>query len=538
MGKVAETKKNEEVKEDNVSIGQSKGNKTAVYAIVAVLVSVVFYYMFFSDPGETTQRQNLDEITIGGGGGDIAPAGDGLGGFNPVLDSLDVVPSLDSGTFEGANTNANIPQIPTLPEIDRNLSDSILANIASPVEEAATETATPAVTTYTREEVDAMIQDRIREVMEERANAMSNNANNVATETVTTRKVTTRRRVPIINPETGGEEIVEVDVEEDVPVSDTGTGNARTAQNNNNSDLEFEDELMGLERPAGGAGGAVAGIDEDILEIGDADNPLSAKRRVSQERKTAPIFKMAGGSGPTMDTTNDEPIILTFATNAKMNIETKPPDISGQQVQDLSNMILQGKIINAILETAIDTSEPSTVRAVITKDVYAEEGKNVLIPRGSRVIGSYSSEISAGRARLMINWSRIIRIDGMSLNIASIAADRLGRAGITGELDNKYASRLANTLLSSVLNIGMAIAADKINKSNVSIISGNDGTSTTGSGGSLSLMEVTRDFGEESRKILEELDGTLKPVIRVGQGERIIIMVTQDVTLPVYRMGK
>ena len=261
-----------------------------------------------------------------------------------------------------------------------------------------------------------------------------------------------------------------------------------------------------------------------------------------QERKIAPIFKVSSGTGPTNSLPQDgDAIILTYTDN-KLDIQDKAPDVIPTQVTDLTRAILQGKVISAVLETAIDTDIQATVRAVITRDIYAEEGKNILIPKGSRVIGTYETNISAGQTRVTINWNRIIRVDGMSLNISSVGADRLGRAGVQGDLDNKYAQQLANSFLSSVLSVGTSLAVEKMSGSTgitntISSLTG-ETTQTSGKASDYALIQATKDFMDDAQDIVDNI-AKQKPVIRIPQGERVMIMVTQDLTLPIFkRTGK
>ena len=103
-------------------------------------------------------------------------------------------------------------------------------------------------------------------------------------------------------------------------------------------------------------------------------------------------------------------------------------------------------MLTAVLETAINTEMPGTVRGIITRDVYGESGNVVLIPRGSRLYGSYSSQITRGQGRVEINWSRLMRADGVDVNVTFNAADQFGRSGIEGDVDNKYGSIIGNSM--------------------------------------------------------------------------------------------
>ncbi|RWG97542.1 TrbI/VirB10 family protein, partial [Mesorhizobium sp.] len=80
----------------------------------------------------------------------------------------------------------------------------------------------------------------------------------------------------------------------------------------------------------------------------------------------------------------------------------------------------------------INTDLPGMVRAVAREDVYSLDGRRILIPKGSRLTGEYRSGIARGQKRVFIVWNRVIRSDGVSVDIASPGADRLGRGGLAG----------------------------------------------------------------------------------------------------------
>lgn len=129
---------------------------------------------------------------------------------------------------------------------------------------------------------------------------------------------------------------------------------------------------------------------------------------------------------------------------------------------DMSYILGKGKILEAVLESAVNTDFGGEVRAVIVRDVFAEDGNLILIAKGSKVFGTYSAGQKEGSARIDITWSRIDLPSGYSLNFASDTIDSLGRKGVEGRLDNKYKEQLTNAVLTSAFNIALAGALDKI----------------------------------------------------------------------------
>jgi type IV secretory pathway VirB10-like protein len=206
-------------------------------------------------------------------------------------------------------------------------------------------------------------------------------------------------------------------------------------------------------------------------------------------------------------------------------------------VSDKTVTITQGKMMTAVLETAINTEIPGSIRGIISRDVYAEAGNNILIPKGSRVYGNYSSEIVRGQGRVEVNWTRLIRPDGVDLKIAFVAADQFGRSGIEGDIDNKYGTVLTNSLLTSVLAVGGAIAAEKLsgNGDTTTTTDPTTGTSTATSSASAQVItDVSRTLIDTVGQVVGNAIN-VTPAIRIPQGTRITIIVNSDMTIPPIR---
>ncbi|MEM9310971.1 MAG: TrbI/VirB10 family protein [Pseudomonadota bacterium] len=123
--------------------------------------------------------------------------------------------------------------------------------------------------------------------------------------------------------------------------------------------------------------------------------------------------------------------------------------------------IPQGTVIPAVLETALDSTRAGGVRALVQRDVSSFDGERVLIPRGSRLYGEYEANLQPGQNRALVQWSRLIRPDGVTINLNSPSSDPLGRAGIKGKVDSKFLQRFGNALLQSVVDLGINVAVSE-----------------------------------------------------------------------------
>jgi type IV secretion system protein VirB10 len=124
-----------------------------------------------------------------------------------------------------------------------------------------------------------------------------------------------------------------------------------------------------------------------------------------------------------------------------------------------STTVVQGALIPAVLETAFDSRRPGFARAIVARDVRGFDGTRVLIPRGSRLTGEYRSDIAPGQKRALINWTRLIRPDGVTIALASPAADTLGRGGVRGDYNSHFFQRFSTAILQSALDVGVNVAS-------------------------------------------------------------------------------
>ena len=189
--------------------------------------------------------------------------------------------------------------------------------------------------------------------------------------------------------------------------------------------------------------------------------------------------------------------------------------VSAKQNRHMNDKILQGKLMTAVLETAVNSDLPGMVRAVITKDIYSDTGKVILLPKGTRLIGQYSANLAAGQTRVMVAWTRAITPDYLDIALASPSTDELGQTGATGDVDTHFLKIFGTSALLSVLGI---------------VSSNTNTTASTNSGGIYSSnyqMAVSQGMLNNSNNILQSRIN-IQPSIHIQQGTAIQIFVARD----------
>ncbi|MER8541392.1 type IV secretion system protein VirB10 [Mesorhizobium sp. M1334] len=204
-------------------------------------------------------------------------------------------------------------------------------------------------------------------------------------------------------------------------------------------------------------------------------------------------------------------------------------------------LVAQGTMIKGVLETAIQSDLAGMVRAVVSEDVWSFDGRRVLIPAGSRLIGEYRSGLATGQTRVFIVWTRLLRSDGMSVQLGSTGTDELGRSGMPGEVDNHYFERFGSAILLSVVGGATQFIANLGNDQNGS--NTNQTYTDPQTGQTVTIQTQPNQYLQSARQIgAQQISQSLNriaeealrnsiniaPTIHVDQGSRIIVFVRRD----------
>ncbi|UZW54502.1 TrbI/VirB10 family protein [Sphingobium sp. JS3065] len=122
--------------------------------------------------------------------------------------------------------------------------------------------------------------------------------------------------------------------------------------------------------------------------------------------------------------------------------------------------VMAGSVIAASLLTGLNSDLPGMVVAQVTENVFdTVTGRTLLIPQGSRLIGSYDSVVAFGQSRALLVWQRIILPDGSSIQIDNLpATDAAGYAGLSDKVDHHTWRLLKGVALSTLLGVGTELS--------------------------------------------------------------------------------
>jgi type IV secretion system protein VirB10 len=205
----------------------------------------------------------------------------------------------------------------------------------------------------------------------------------------------------------------------------------------------------------------------------------------------------------------------------------QPDHASATLLTNQHSTVPQGTMIPAVLETAMNSDLPGFVRAVVSRDVRGFDGSTVLIPRGSRLVGQYRSGLSQGASRILVVWTRLIRPDGASVQLASPGGDPLGRAGQEGKVHSHFLREFTDSILLSVIGAEVTNLAAQ---PNTQIVIGGATTGLTSSSAPLLAQPYGTTGATTTGTTGGAAGGTagFPPTITVRQGAPISIFVARD----------
>lgn len=186
--------------------------------------------------------------------------------------------------------------------------------------------------------------------------------------------------------------------------------------------------------------------------------------------------------------------------------------------------IKQGSVIPGVMITGINSDLPGQIIGQVSQHVYdTVSGDNLLIPQGSKIVGSYDSFIALGQERAMVIWRRLIFPDGNAIDLINMSgADQAGYAGFQDQVNNHYMKIFGSAILLSLVGAGYQISQP-----------------ASGSGETprdILAAEVGRQLSTVSGELIRR-NMNIQPTIEIRPGYRFNIMVNKDIILEPYQEG-
>lgn len=180
-----------------------------------------------------------------------------------------------------------------------------------------------------------------------------------------------------------------------------------------------------------------------------------------------------------------------------------------------------GFVVPATLISGINSDLPGQIVAQVAQHVYdTPTGKHLLIPQGSRLVGSYSSDVAYGQSRVLVAWQRIVFPDGKAMDIVAMpGSDSAGYAGFSDEANNHYVRLFGSALLMSAVTAGISYSQRQ-----------NQTATTNAPTASSALSEALgQQLGQVTAQLIAK-NLNVAPTLEIRPGYRFNVIVVKDMT--------
>ncbi len=180
--------------------------------------------------------------------------------------------------------------------------------------------------------------------------------------------------------------------------------------------------------------------------------------------------------------------------------------------------VFEGTVLEGVVTNHVDGGMPGPVLIMLTTDYYSHDRQNLLLPQGTRLIGSVTAVGNQQQHRLAVIFHRAVCPDGFSIDIDKYAGlDQIGTTGLATKVDHGYLQAFA------------AAAA----------IGGLGGLAQIGNSGSVLTPDaqirngISSQTSQESEQILNHFLNRL-PIITLKEGTRARVYIGKDILIPSY----
>lgn len=182
--------------------------------------------------------------------------------------------------------------------------------------------------------------------------------------------------------------------------------------------------------------------------------------------------------------------------------------------------IKAGTYIPAALISGINSDMPGSIVGQVRENVYdTVTGNTILIPQGTKIVGSYDSKVTFGQSGVLVVWSRLIFPDGSSINLENMQGmDINGLAGFRDKLNNHYLKIYGNALLLSLVGAGY------------NLLTNNQNANTQYSASAAVASNVGQQLSDVASKSLQR-NMDVQPTITIRPGFKFNIFVMKDMIL-------
>jgi type IV secretory pathway VirB10-like protein len=204
------------------------------------------------------------------------------------------------------------------------------------------------------------------------------------------------------------------------------------------------------------------------------------------------------------------------------SVQTAKSNPMGQypfdQYQGRLYRIFEGSVLEGVVTNHIDGGLSGPILVMLTTDYYSHDHQQLLMPQGTRLIGTVQSVGNAQQRKMFVTFHRAVCPDGFSLDFDKyLGLDQIGTTGLATKVDHGY-----------LLAFGAAAA-----------IGGLGGLAQIGNNGSVFTPStqirsgISEQSAQEGEQVLNHFLNRL-PVITLKEGSRARVYIGRDILIPSY----
>lgn len=184
--------------------------------------------------------------------------------------------------------------------------------------------------------------------------------------------------------------------------------------------------------------------------------------------------------------------------------------------------IKAGTVIPAVMIDGINSDLPGDIVAQVSENVYdSTTGRHLLIPQGTKIYGTYDSQVAYGQNGLQVVWSRLNFPDSSVLDIGGMGgADQSGYSGFRDEVNNHYGRIFGFGLVTSLFTAAFQLSQPQQNSINGQLTA----SQQTGAAVGQQMSQLGIELARKNLRI--------QPTIEVRPGYRFVVKVNKDVVFP------
>ena len=191
------------------------------------------------------------------------------------------------------------------------------------------------------------------------------------------------------------------------------------------------------------------------------------------------------------------------------------PRVAASMLGNRSLILPKGTAFTCALKTKVVSAASGFVSCLVQRNVFGDDGRVLLIERGSQVDGEYRiASVKPGTVRIPVLWTRIKTPNGVTVDIDSPGTGPLGESGIDGYVDNRWGERIGAAMLLSLIDDSVQLALQH--------------ESGTSQSNAVVLPSTTSNTGKLAEKVLDSTIN-IPPLIYQNQGGIVGVYVARDV---------